>query len=204
MIDDRLRLAALGLKRAQIAKSAAFDRSLANVGLTMALWVVLERIRANPAQSTHALAKASMMTDQSVGELVGKLAKRGLVERIERTRPLDPPSPHRCGTRAARTRHAFAERSLGERLRRAERGRDRAADPPARQDRAVENGAVNARVDPHRRGRIQSKRRSGSRTPQLAASSPDPPDIRCAFRTGAPRPHVPYRRASRARAFRSQ
>lgn len=82
MIDDRLRLAALGLKRAQIAKSAAFDRSLANVGLTMALWVVLERIRANPAQSTHALAKASMMTDQSVGELVGKLAKRGLVERI--------------------------------------------------------------------------------------------------------------------------
>ncbi|MBG0812100.1 MarR family transcriptional regulator [Methylosinus sp. H3A] len=82
MLDDRLRLAALGLKRAQIAKSAAFDRCLANVGLTMALWVVLERIRASPALSTHALAKASMMTDQSVGELVSKLAKRSLVERV--------------------------------------------------------------------------------------------------------------------------
>jgi len=82
MIDDRLRLAALALKRAQIAKSAAFDRCLASVGLTMALWVVLERIRASPALSTHALAKASMMTDQSVGELVSKLAKRGLVERV--------------------------------------------------------------------------------------------------------------------------
>ncbi|WP_018265025.1 MarR family winged helix-turn-helix transcriptional regulator [Methylosinus sp. LW4] len=82
MIDDRLRAAALGLKRAQTAKSAAFDRSLASVGLTMALWVVLERIRANPALSTHALAEACLMTDQSVGELVSKLATRGLVERI--------------------------------------------------------------------------------------------------------------------------
>ncbi|WP_036289947.1 MarR family winged helix-turn-helix transcriptional regulator [Methylosinus sp. PW1] len=82
MIDDRLRAAALGLKRAQTAKSAAFDRSLASVGLTMALWVVLERIRAHPGQSTHALAEACLMTDQSVGELVSKLATRGLVERI--------------------------------------------------------------------------------------------------------------------------
>jgi DNA-binding MarR family transcriptional regulator len=48
----------------------------------MALWVVLDRIRANPAQSTHALANASFMTDQSVGELVSKLAKRGLIQRV--------------------------------------------------------------------------------------------------------------------------
>jgi DNA-binding MarR family transcriptional regulator len=48
----------------------------------MALWVVLDRIRANPAQSTHALANASLMTDQSVGELVSKLAKRGLIQRV--------------------------------------------------------------------------------------------------------------------------
>lgn len=79
---ESLRLAALGLKRAQIAKSAAFDRHLASLGLTMALWVVLDRIRANPAQSTHALANASLMTDQSVGELVSKLAKRGLIQRV--------------------------------------------------------------------------------------------------------------------------
>jgi DNA-binding MarR family transcriptional regulator len=82
MADDLLKMAALGLKRAQIAKSSAFDRRLASIGLTMALWVVLDRIRANPAQSTHALAEATLMTDQSVGELVGKLAKRGLIERV--------------------------------------------------------------------------------------------------------------------------
>jgi DNA-binding MarR family transcriptional regulator len=79
---ESLRLAALSLKRAQIAKSAAFDRHLASLGLTMALWVVLDRIRANPAQSTHALANASLMTDQSIGELVAKLAKRGLIQRV--------------------------------------------------------------------------------------------------------------------------
>jgi DNA-binding MarR family transcriptional regulator len=79
---DLWRSAALALKRAQIAKSGAFDRHLASLGLTMALWVVLDRIRADPAQSTHALAKASLMTDQSVGELVGKLAGRGLIERV--------------------------------------------------------------------------------------------------------------------------
>jgi DNA-binding MarR family transcriptional regulator len=82
MTDDALRRAALALKRAQIAKSSAFDRRLASVGLTMALWVVLDRIRADPAQSTHALAAASLMTDQSVGELVAKLAKRGLIQRM--------------------------------------------------------------------------------------------------------------------------
>lgn len=80
-MHDTLRLAALSLKRAQIAKSGLFDRHLASLGLSMALWVVLDRIRANPAQSTHALAHASFMTDQSVGELVGKLAKRGLIQR---------------------------------------------------------------------------------------------------------------------------
>lgn len=81
-MDDSLRLAALTLKRAQIAKSRAFDRRLASLGLTMALWIVLDRIRASPAQSTHALAKASMMTDQSVGELVSKLSERGLIRRV--------------------------------------------------------------------------------------------------------------------------
>ncbi len=81
MADDLLKMAALGLKRAQIAKSSAFDRRLASIGLTMALWVVLDRIRADPAQSTHALAEATLI-DQSVGELVGKLAKRGLIERV--------------------------------------------------------------------------------------------------------------------------
>ncbi|KAF2992072.1 MarR family transcriptional regulator [Methylocystis sp. MJC1] len=81
-MQDSLRLAALSLKRAQIAKSGAFDRNLASLGLTMAQWVVLDRIRAHPAQSTHALAKASLMTDQSVGELVAKLAKRGLIQRV--------------------------------------------------------------------------------------------------------------------------
>jgi len=79
---DLLKMAALGLKRAQIAKSGAFDKRLASVGLTMAQWVVLDRIRTTPSPSTHALAAASQMTDQSVGELVGKLAKRGLIERV--------------------------------------------------------------------------------------------------------------------------
>jgi DNA-binding MarR family transcriptional regulator len=82
IVHDSLRLAALSLKRAQIAKSRIFDRHLAGLGLSMALWVVLDRIRANPAQSTHALAQASLMTDQSVGELVSKLAKRGLIQRV--------------------------------------------------------------------------------------------------------------------------
>jgi DNA-binding MarR family transcriptional regulator len=81
-MHDLLRSAALGLKRAQTAKSATFDRHLAGLGLTMALWVVLERIRADPGLSTHALAKASLMTDQSLGELVGRLARRGLIERV--------------------------------------------------------------------------------------------------------------------------
>lgn len=81
-MQDLLRLAAMSLKRAQIAKSGAFDRRLANLDLSMALWIVLDRIRANPAQSTHALATASLMTDQSVGELVSKLAKRGLIQRV--------------------------------------------------------------------------------------------------------------------------
>lgn len=80
-MHELLKLAALSLKRAQIAKSGAFDRQLASLDLTMALWVVLDRIRANPGQSTHALANASLMTDQSVGELIAKLGKRGLIER---------------------------------------------------------------------------------------------------------------------------
>lgn len=82
IVHDLLRVAALSLKRAQSAKSGVFDRHLASLGLSMALWVVLDRIRANPAQSTHALANASFMTDQSVGELVSKLAKRGLIQRV--------------------------------------------------------------------------------------------------------------------------
>lgn len=81
MEESLIRRTAMQIKRVQLLKSAAADRALASVGLSMSLWAVLDSIRREPDRSSHALAEACFMTDQSFGELAKKLQQRGLVER---------------------------------------------------------------------------------------------------------------------------
>lgn len=61
--------------------SATNSEILSRFGLTPISWGVLHRILHTPGQSTHALAEMCLQTDQSLGQIVVKLAKQGLVER---------------------------------------------------------------------------------------------------------------------------
>lgn len=57
------------------------EKILRHYGLTQVSWTVLNKISQQPGQSTHALAEMCLLTDQSLGQIVAKLAKQGLVER---------------------------------------------------------------------------------------------------------------------------
>lgn len=69
------------LPRVLNLKTAMVDKVLDGMGLTHSAWVVLKIISGNPGKSTHALAELCFVTDQSFGQMVSKLAARGLVER---------------------------------------------------------------------------------------------------------------------------
>lgn len=69
------------LPRVMNLKTTICNRVLAKTGLTHSVWVALNVIGRNPGQSTHALAEMCMVTDQSFGQLVAKLADQGWIER---------------------------------------------------------------------------------------------------------------------------
>lgn len=75
------RRAAMLLTKTASLFSATNSEVLGRFGLTPVSWGVLHRIMHTPGQSTHALAEMCLQTDQSLGQIVVKLAKQGLVER---------------------------------------------------------------------------------------------------------------------------
>ena len=60
---------------------AAMEETLREVGLTASQYSLLSAIDSQPGYSAAQLAKATVMTEQSVGELLGSLEKAGWVER---------------------------------------------------------------------------------------------------------------------------
>ena len=75
------RRAGMLLTKAASLFSATNSEILGRFGLTPITWGVLHRILHTPGQSTHALAEMCLQTDQSLGQIVVKLAKQGLVQR---------------------------------------------------------------------------------------------------------------------------
>ncbi len=75
------RRAGMLLTKAASLFSATNSEVLGRFGLTPVSWGVLHRIMHTPGQSTHALAEMCLQTDQSLGQIVVKLAKQGLVKR---------------------------------------------------------------------------------------------------------------------------
>ncbi len=75
------RRAGMLLTKAASLFSSTNSEVLGRFGLTPVSWGVLHRILHTPGQSTHALAEMCLQTDQSLGQIVVKLAKQGLVQR---------------------------------------------------------------------------------------------------------------------------
>ena len=81
MTDNSARRASFLLRRVLVHKNMQIDKALASFGLSIAFWPVLLTIAKNPGLSTHALAVNCFITDQSCGQLIAKLADKGLIER---------------------------------------------------------------------------------------------------------------------------
>jgi DNA-binding MarR family transcriptional regulator len=73
----------LAVKRLQWAHHREANRRLAGVGLSLVQWDVLRHLAARPEASLHALAELTFQTDQSMGELAGRMVRRGLLERVD-------------------------------------------------------------------------------------------------------------------------
>jgi DNA-binding MarR family transcriptional regulator len=73
---------ALGVKRLQVRHHRAIDSRLAPLGLSLAQWDVLRHLHRHPDASLHDLARLTFQTDQSMGTLAGRMAARGLIERV--------------------------------------------------------------------------------------------------------------------------
>jgi DNA-binding MarR family transcriptional regulator len=73
---------ALGVKRLQVRHHRAIDTRLAPLGLSLAQWDVLRHLHRHPDASLHDLARLTFQTDQSMGTLAGRMATRGLIERV--------------------------------------------------------------------------------------------------------------------------
>lgn len=69
------------LKRAQYRNHRAMDRSLAEVGTTLAQWDGLRAIAEAPDSSAHDLAIATFQSDQAFGTLANRLEAQGLIQR---------------------------------------------------------------------------------------------------------------------------
>lgn len=69
------------LRQAQHALRLAMDASLRNLGITVPQFQILGVIQAEPGLSGAELARDSMLTPQSVNELVVTIERAGLIER---------------------------------------------------------------------------------------------------------------------------
>jgi DNA-binding MarR family transcriptional regulator len=68
------------LVRAGHALSRAFTRELAGVGLKPHIFGILAQVRRDPGLSSAELARHVLVTPQSMGELLRRMAAEGLVE----------------------------------------------------------------------------------------------------------------------------
>lgn len=92
---------ALAVKRLQHRHHRALSAVLAPLGLSLVQWDTLRHLHQRPESSLHDLAILTFQTDQSFGALAGRMADKGLIERV--------PGPGRA------VRHRLTEQ--GERLR---------------------------------------------------------------------------------------
>lgn len=73
---------ALAVKRLQHRHHRALSRALTPLGLSLVQWDTLRHLHRRPDASLHDLAVLTFQTDQSFGALAGRMADRGLIERV--------------------------------------------------------------------------------------------------------------------------
>lgn len=73
----------LAVKRLQWRHHREANQRLSAAGLSLVQWDVLRHLANNPGASLHALAQLTFQTDQSMGELAGRMVARGLIERVD-------------------------------------------------------------------------------------------------------------------------
>ncbi|MFF5288791.1 MarR family winged helix-turn-helix transcriptional regulator [Paractinoplanes globisporus] len=73
---------ALAVKRLQHRHHRALSGVLAPLGLSLVQWDTLRHLHRRPEASLHDLAVLTFQTDQSFGSLAGRMAERGLIERV--------------------------------------------------------------------------------------------------------------------------
>ncbi|HEY3608138.1 MAG TPA: MarR family transcriptional regulator [Pseudonocardiaceae bacterium] len=73
---------ALAVKRLQYRHHRALSHALAPLGLSLVQWDTLRHLHRQPDASLHDLAVLTFQTDQSFGSLAGRMADRGLIERV--------------------------------------------------------------------------------------------------------------------------
>src|SRR5689334_4638509 len=72
----------LAVKRLQHRHHRALSKALAPLGLSLVQWDTLRHLHRRPDASLHDLAVLTFQTDQSFGTLAGRMADRGLIERV--------------------------------------------------------------------------------------------------------------------------
>jgi DNA-binding MarR family transcriptional regulator len=74
---------ALAVKRLQWRHHREANSRLArDAGLSLVQWDVLRHLDSEPDASLHRLAELTFQTDQSMGELAGRMVERHLIERV--------------------------------------------------------------------------------------------------------------------------
>jgi DNA-binding MarR family transcriptional regulator len=61
----------------------ALTHALVPLGVSLVQWDALRHLDENPSASLHDLALLTFQTDQSFGSLAGRMAERGLIERLD-------------------------------------------------------------------------------------------------------------------------
>lgn len=83
-VNPSLQDVGLALKRLQWRHHREANRRLSSaVGLSLVQWDVLRHLHQQPDASLHRLAELTFQTDQSMGELAGRMVERGLLERMD-------------------------------------------------------------------------------------------------------------------------
>ena len=72
----------LAVKRVQHRHHRALTAALADLGVSLVQWDTLRHLHRHPDASLHDLAQLTFQTDQSFGTLAGRMAERGLIERV--------------------------------------------------------------------------------------------------------------------------
>jgi DNA-binding MarR family transcriptional regulator len=80
-VDEEMIEIAVLLRRAQLRKQTACELELAQWGMTLPQWGMLNAVVGHPDSSTHALALLTGQSDQAAGSVVTRLEQRGLLER---------------------------------------------------------------------------------------------------------------------------